>query len=98
LTFEVLFVVGPSLSGFDMHAKFNPQRDLTLSVSIEDPSAFHALLAFTACHVDALQGKTPGQKAIFHMLKAIRNISDRLCKVNDAMIFAVSCLCRFEVG
>jgi hypothetical protein len=45
---------------------------------LTNPPAFHSILAIAATHIDALFGKRPGQRAIWHRVEAIRMVNQQL--------------------
>jgi hypothetical protein len=88
--------------GFPQNSKFDILRDVVLVLAMESASSFHTILSAAATHMDAIHGRNPGRRAIWHRLEAIRLINQQLSepvlRLSDDLIVTVSSLMATEVS
>jgi Fungal specific transcription factor domain len=88
--------------GFPQNSKFDILRDVSFALAIENPSGFHTILSAAATHMDAIHGRNPGRRAIWHRLEAIcllnQQLADPVLSVSDNTIVTISSLMATEVS
>lgn len=71
------------------------------SAAIEDPASFHMMLAIAGYHRAALMNLPPPPEALWHKIKAIQTVNERLSdpktSVVNANIQAAIWMCSMEV-
>ncbi len=88
--------------GFPQNSKFDILRDVSFVLAMKSSSAFHTILSAAATHMDAIHGRNPGRRAIWHRLEAIRlvnqQLADPVLSLSDNTIVTISSLMATEVS
>lgn len=97
LTCQVLYT-DHEVFGLKPSAKFLPARDIGFPLALEDATTMQVTVAFGACSTYMYHfHQEPGREATYQKMKAYRMVNQRLQRVDDSLIYAVTMLWILEV-
>lgn len=82
--------------------KFNYLRDVSFALAMNSPCGFHTILSASATHMDAVHGRNPGKRALWHRKEALRilnqQLADPVLSLSDDTIVTIEALMATEVS
>ena len=79
----------------------DPVQKSLYPLGLNDLGAFHAILAYSARHLDSLHGVDGSQRALRHSIAAVRGVNNKLrngtSPCDDAVVFSAALLAITEV-
>ncbi len=79
----------------------NPVQHRLYRVAVQDPAAFHAMLAYSARQLDSMRAADASKRALGHSSQTLRLIHDRIrepaFECEDGLVMAVALLAFAEV-
>lgn len=80
----------------------NPVQKSLYHLGLNDIAAFHAILAYSARHLDSLHGVDGSPRSLRHTIAAVRAVNDKLrsdnCQYDDATVFSAALMAITEVS
>jgi hypothetical protein len=92
--------VSPVSYNLDSRSDFSPVKALSFKVALDEPSAFHSIIAVGAADMDVLRGQHDSETSLGHRGMGIMLLNNRLRngETNDNALAGIALLAGYEVS